>query len=199
MESTVAHVCMCVYPYVCVSVLPLDESCHTHVCVYCCGITCGWNTAQQWYIYIYICIYIYTCKYICIHIHIYICILYMYTYTHVYVYRTNMCWISLLTSSLLSHVRARVFLIRVSIIIVWVFCVERTLYDSFHRKWYPFEKSTKSRNPNPWYKFKLNPNLNLNLYHEIPRNLSSSIWWNLGGADFSAEKCCTVCVRASLG
>jgi len=32
----------------------------------------------------------------------------------------------------------------------------------------------------PWYKLKFNHNLNLNVYREIPRNLSFSIWWMLG-------------------
>jgi len=40
-------------------------------------------------------------------------------------------------------------------------------------------KSTNSRNPNPRYKFKLNQNLNFDMYHEIPRNLSFSIWRSL--------------------
>ena len=34
------------------------------------------------------------------------------------------------------------------------------------------------------YKFKLNQNLNVNMYHEIPRNLSSSIWLFLGVQQF---------------
>ena len=47
-------------------------------------------------------------------------------------------------------------------------------------------KMPHPRNPlnpetqNPRYKFKLNHNLNLNLYREIPRNLRFSIWWISG-------------------
>jgi len=37
-------------------------------------------------------------------------------------------------------------------------------------------KSTESRSQIPRYKFKLNQDFNLNLYHEIPRNLSLLIW-----------------------
>jgi len=36
----------------------------------------------------------------------------------------------------------------------------------------------------PRYKFKLNQNLNLNLYCEIPRNLSFLIWWLSGVQHF---------------
>jgi len=41
-------------------------------------------------------------------------------------------------------------------------------------------KSTTCRNSNSSYKFKLNQELNLNFYREIPRNLSFSIWWLRG-------------------
>jgi len=44
----------------------------------------------------------------------------------------------------------------------------------------------------PRYKFKVNQNPNLNLYREIPRNLSFSIWLDFGDVTFSVET--VICV-----
>jgi len=70
-------------------------------------------------------------------------------------------------------------------------------------------KPTKSRNITPRYKFQSNQCFNLNLYREIPGNLSVSIWWILGGSIFrgltspfrslnSAEIGCTLFVSTGF-
>jgi len=56
-------------------------------------------------------------------------------------------------------------------------------------------KTLHPRNPSnletqfPWYKFKLNRNLNLDLYREIPRKLSFSMWWHRLYAHFIILVC----------
>jgi len=49
------------------------------------------------------------------------------------------------------------------------------------------QNSTLSRTQIPRFQIKLNQNLNFNLYREIPRNLSLSIWWVLGCSNFSGK------------
>ena len=57
----------------------------------------------------------------------------------------------------------------------------------FHRKGTP-PKSTRSRNSNFLVLFKWNPNLNLNLYREIPRNLIFWIWSTSGMWHFQLKR-----------
>ena len=89
----------------------------------------------------------------------------------------------------------------------WFTCETRLILSLWHGIWqFPRKILPPPDSPNPKtqvprFTSKLNQNLNLNLYREIPRNLSFSMWWIFGGSNCSGNccimlQCVAVCCSA---